>query len=165
MLGLVCWVRNFCCPRKYSNCWDIRSQVYTKMPLAFYWWWQGKWENAWNLFEEMEAEGIKPDHIVCSSLMVALNKGSQPKRVLQLFDLMRENHIPLNQSSTFEILSACSLWDFTDPPLLFPGIVNFFLWDFHNAVPLCKSELMWTYKFQCKTNISNVSILVSFFRF
>ncbi|KAK9123243.1 hypothetical protein Sjap_012845 [Stephania japonica] len=44
-----------------------------------------KWEKAWSLFEDMEANGIQPDTIACSSLMKAFNRGGQPARVIELF--------------------------------------------------------------------------------
>ncbi|KAG2560382.1 hypothetical protein PVAP13_8KG058288 [Panicum virgatum] len=48
-------------------------------------------------------------HIVCSSLMEALNNGSQPERVLQLMKFMKQKQIPLNQKAYFEIIASCSM--------------------------------------------------------
>lgn len=53
---------------------------------------------------------MQPDAIVCSSLMEALNKGSQPERVLQLLELMKRKEIPLNQKAYFEIIASCSMY-------------------------------------------------------
>lgn len=70
---------------------------------------EGSWRSAWDLFKEMEGNAIQPDAIICSSLMEALNKGSQPERVLQLMEFMKENRIPLNQKAYFEIIASCSM--------------------------------------------------------
>ncbi|GAU30064.1 hypothetical protein TSUD_332330 [Trifolium subterraneum] len=43
-----------------------------------------KWEKAYALFEEMEANDIKLDTIACAALMRAFNKGGQPGRVFSL---------------------------------------------------------------------------------
>ncbi|WVZ62444.1 hypothetical protein U9M48_012196 [Paspalum notatum var. saurae] len=69
----------------------------------------GSWRRAWDLFEEMESNYVQPDAIVCSSLMEALNKGSQPERVLQLLESMKQKQIPLNQKAYFEIIASCSM--------------------------------------------------------
>lgn len=58
----------------------------------------------------MEMNDIQPDSIACSSLMKAFNKGCQPARVLLLAELMKEKGIALNETSIFEIISACSMY-------------------------------------------------------
>lgn len=67
------------------------------------------WEKACALFQEMEINGVQPDSIACAALMRAFNKGGQPSKVLVLAELMREKEIPLNDSISFEMVSACSL--------------------------------------------------------
>ena len=57
----------------------------------------------------MEADDVQPDSIACSSLMRAFSKGGQPAKVLDLAEFMREKKIPFNNSSFFEMVSACSL--------------------------------------------------------
>lgn len=69
-----------------------------------------KWEKALSIFEEMEMNDIQPDSIACSSLMKAFNKGCQPARVLLLAELMKEKGIAFNETSIFEIISACSMY-------------------------------------------------------
>nr|CAD1821943.1 unnamed protein product [Ananas comosus var. bracteatus] len=54
-------------------------------------------------------KGIEPDPIACSSLMEVLNRGCQPEMVIQLVELMREKHIPLNPSASYEIIFSCSM--------------------------------------------------------
>lgn len=67
------------------------------------------WEKACILFEEMETNGIQPDSIACSAVMRAYNRGGQSSKVLILAEHMREKGIPFNDSTLFEIISACSL--------------------------------------------------------
>lgn len=67
------------------------------------------WEKACTLFQEMETNGIQPDSVACSAVMRALNKGGQSSKVLILAEDMREKEIPFNDSTFFEIISACSL--------------------------------------------------------
>jgi len=71
---------------------------------------EGSWRRAWDLFKEMESNDVQPDAIVCSSLMEALNNGSQPERVLQLMKFMKQKQIPLNQKAYFEIIASCSMY-------------------------------------------------------
>jgi pentatricopeptide repeat protein len=58
----------------------------------------------------MESNDVQPDAIVCSSLMEALNKGSQHEMVLQLMKFMKQKQIPLNQKAYFEIIASCSMY-------------------------------------------------------
>jgi pentatricopeptide repeat protein len=58
----------------------------------------------------MEGNDIQPDAIICSALMEALNKGSQPESVLQLMEFMKAKQIPLNQKAYFEIIASCSMY-------------------------------------------------------
>ncbi|XP_020100290.1 pentatricopeptide repeat-containing protein At2g41720 isoform X2 [Ananas comosus] len=67
------------------------------------------WKRAWDLFQDMAGRGIEPDPIACSSLMEVLNRGCQPEMVIQLVELMREKHIPLNPSASYEIIFSCSM--------------------------------------------------------
>lgn len=68
-----------------------------------------KCDKAYAIFQEMEATGIQPDIIVCSALMRAFNKGSQPAKVLSLLEYMKEKNIPISDAIYFEVISACSL--------------------------------------------------------
>ncbi|KAG1338410.1 hypothetical protein COCNU_04G007160 [Cocos nucifera] len=67
------------------------------------------WKKAWEIFQDMEKNDILLDPIACSSLMEVLNRGCQHTKVLQMAELMRQKHIPLNSSAAFEIISACSI--------------------------------------------------------
>ena len=65
---------------------------------------------------------MQPDAIVYSSLMEALNNGSQPERVLQLMKFMKQKQIPLNQKAYFEIIASCSMYVY--PPSLVSATLN-----------------------------------------
>ena len=45
------------------------------------------------VFEAMQQQGVVPNAVTCSAVMSAQDKGEQPERALQFFDMMKKSAI------------------------------------------------------------------------